>query len=353
MSKKVFLVIPILVSGIVAVSVWFYFDSPKWASSHESVKDSSSRTNAFSWSEAVEKAKEDRGALAGGNVPLEIPPELRHYSDRNWFLATQVAEVEKHGIQTCQDFLDLAAMIERHQLITLPAATETYVLLGVGQRADQSVFTTLDAHSIDVYDAELSNAYKGYESLKALAKNFAGRSYNLDDPSDRRTMKINMLSSLRPEAFRTLEQVASVYHGHFKRPLPISSLVRPEQYQRALNRVNRNAVLIDTPPHSTGLAFDIDYRYMTPAEQNFLMANLAGLKNEGRIEVIRESNANYHVFTFIKGTRPADDLITASIDKAKAPGSEMANTAKKSANVKSKPKKARGRKARSTAKRRR
>jgi hypothetical protein len=29
--------------------------------------------------------------------------------------------------------------------------------------------------------------------------------------------------------------------------------------------VNRNAVLIDTPPHSTGLAFDIDYRYMSGA----------------------------------------------------------------------------------------
>ena len=64
-------------------------------------------------------------------------------------------------------------------------------------------------------------------------------------------------------------------------------------------RVNRNATLIDTPPHSTGLAFDIDYRYMGPAEQNFVMSELARMKDAGRIEVLRERNANYHVFVFI------------------------------------------------------
>jgi hypothetical protein len=80
--------------------------------------------------------------------------------------------------------------------------------------------------------------------------------------------------------------------------------------------VNRNAVLIETPPHSTGLAFDIDYRYMSAAEQNFLMRELARLKNAGRIEVIRESNANYHVFAFLYGTRPSDELITAAVEKA-------------------------------------
>ena len=64
--------------------------------------------------------------------------------------------------------------------------------------------------------------------------------------------------------------------------------MRPEQYQHVLRRYNRYAVLIDTPPHSTGLAFDIDYRYLSGAEQNFLMSELARLKDEGRIEVIRE-----------------------------------------------------------------
>src|SRR5204862_1995459 len=157
-----------------------------------------------------------------------------------------------------------------------------------------------------------------YESLQALAKNFAGRSYNLDDSTDRYALKVSMLSSLRPQALKILEEVAKAYHDQFARPLPISSLIRPEQYQHALSKVNRNAVLIDTPPHSTGLAFDIDYRYMSGEEQNFLMTELARLKDEGRIEVIRERNANYHVFVFVDGKRPGDELITASLEAAGA-----------------------------------
>lgn len=163
---------------------------------------------------------------------------------------------------------------------------------------------------------------RDYESLQALAKNFRGRSFNLDDSSDRQALKICLLSSLRPQALKILEEVAKRYHDKFDRPLPVSSMIRPEQYQRALRRVNRYAVLIDTPPHSTGLAFDIDYRYMSGAEQNFLMTELARMKDEGRIEVIRERGANYHVFAFIDGQRPSDELITASLKDAGGPEKE-------------------------------
>jgi len=135
-------------------------------------------------------------------------------------------------------------------------------------------------------------------------------------------LKVNMLSAIRPQALKIIEQVATAYHNQFARPLPVSSLVRPEQYQHSLRRVNRNAVTIDAPPHSTGLAFDIDYRYMSVAEQNFVMRELAQLKSAGKIEVIRERSANYHVFAFINGTRPSDDLVTASLEKAGAPPKE-------------------------------
>jgi len=354
-----------------------------------------------SWYEAVARVKADRGVAAG--VALVVPPELKHYSDRHWFLATQVAEIDKYKVHTCQDFLDLAAMLERGEMVTVPWVTETYVLFGIGERADDGVFARYeDGHNIELYnEAQLNDAYKqfadkrssveseikalnaqaakltrrertkrselqkqisareqelasldedkasldqfykqpdsrlklfrDYESLQTLAKNFGGRSFNIDSPSDREALKINMLSSLRPEALKILEAVASAYHRQFDRPLPLSSLVRPEQYQRALRRVNRNAVLIDTPPHSTGLAFDIDYRYMSATEQTFVMAELARLKNEQRIEVIRERNANYHVFAFINGTRPSDDLITASLEKASTPVEEAHHAATKSA----------------------
>ena len=80
---------------------------------------------------------------------------------------------------------------------------------------------------------------------------------------------------------------------------------------------------------------------MSVAEQNFVMRELAQLKNAGRIEVIRERSANYHVFAFINGTRPSDDLITASLEKAGAPPKEdeahhtEAKPVKAKANVKS------------------
>jgi hypothetical protein len=346
------------------------------------------------WARSMEKVKEDRGD--SGNVGLEIPPELRHYSDRHWFLATQVAEVKKFNVRPVQDFVELAAMIERGEVVSVPAVTDTYILFGVGARVDDGVFTRYvakqniglndeaglrdayarleSAHAKlqkDISDlqtqlaalkkgdstkqdelqkeitarqqelksndedrAQLDQYYgqsygqssgspesrpkllRDYGSLQALAKNFGGRSFNLDYSSDRQALKVYLLSSLRPQALRILEEIAKEYHDKFDRPLPVSSLIRPEQYQRALRRVNRYAVLIDTPPHSTGLAFDIDYRYMSGAEQNFLMTELARLKDEGRIEVIRERGANYHVFAFIDGQRPSDDLITASLEDA-------------------------------------
>jgi hypothetical protein len=58
---------------------------------------------------------------------------------------------------------------------------------------------------------------------------------------------------------------------------------------------------------------------MSGEEQTFLMTELARLKKEGRIEVIRERSANFHVFAFVDGKRPGDELITASLDEASGP----------------------------------
>jgi hypothetical protein len=296
--------------------------------------------DADAWNRAVDIAKADRGGEGAG--ALEIPPELKHYEERYWFLATQVAEIERYNIPTCQDYLDLASMIGRGEMVPVPAVTETYVLLGIGQRADDSPFSRYEE------DKELLNQNSSqpeaqqkiapdYESLRKLAKNFNGRSYDLDNPADRLALKMNMLSVVRPQALKVMEEVAAAYHKEFARPLPVSSLVRPEQYQHELRRVNRNAVTIDAPPHSTGLAFDIDYRYMSVGEQNFLMRELARIKNEGRIEVIRERNANYHVFAFVNGSRPSDDLVSACLEKAGAPPPEEAHhTVEKPAKIKGK-----------------
>lgn len=422
MTRRIVLILLVLVTAGVAVWAALRFVRPRLHGLR--ANDSAGIENTAapdSWADAVEQVKADRGEPAGTSARVETPPELKHYSERHWFLATQVAEVAKHKVDTCQDYMDLAAMIQRGEMVTLPAITDSYVLFGIGERANEDPFSRYEGdRSIDLYDQpQLDAAYKqldakraqleaeiaslksqatkltkrerakrnelqkqitasqadlnsiaedrdqldefyghtgsrqqlfgDYEALKALARNFAGRSYDIDNAADRQAMKIHMLSSLRPPAMKVLEEVASAYHMQFGRRLPVSSLVRPEQYQRALRRVNRNAIMIDTPPHSTGLAFDIDFRYMSGAEQTLVMDELARLKREGRIEVIRESNANYHVFAFIDGTRPPDDLITASLEEARGGPVQQAHHApKKAANVSSRKASKRSVKARKT-----
>src|SRR5690242_18619619 len=91
------------------------------------------------WNHAIELVKADRGGEGAG--ALEIPSELKHYDERYWFLATQVAEVGKYNVHTCQDYLDLASMIERGEMIPVAAVSDTYILYGIGQRADDSAFS--------------------------------------------------------------------------------------------------------------------------------------------------------------------------------------------------------------------
>ena len=320
--RKTILVL-FLFCAVACVAVWAvvrFTDAVRFSwipSSNQTI--ATANTSVDPWTAAVEKMKEDRGEAARG--PIEIPSELKHYSERYWFLATQVAEIDKHNVYTCQDFLDLASMIQRGEMVPVPAVTDSYILYGVGEAADDSEFSTFENEASSESNGETQKRVdpQGYAALQALATNFNGRSYDLNNPTDRQVLRVNMLSSLRPQALKILEEVASAYHRQFNRPLPVSSMVRPEQYQHALRRVNRNAVLIETPPHSTGLAFDIDYRYMGGDEQTFVMNELARIKREGRIEVIRERNANYHVFAFVDGVRPPDSLIEASLEKAGAP----------------------------------
>src|SRR3989442_902400 len=216
------------------------------------------------WARSVEKVKEIRGETE--NVAIEIPTELRHYDDRRWFLATQVAEVKKFNLQSMQDFVDLAGMIQRGEMVPLPAVTDTYILFGVGARVDDGAFTRYVANqNIELNDeAGLRDAYarlesahaklqaeisslqtqlaaqkkgartkqdelqkeitarqqelksndedkaqleeyygqsygspesrqkllRDYKSIQALAKNLGGRSFNLDDSSDRQALKV-------------------------------------------------------------------------------------------------------------------------------------------------------------------
>jgi hypothetical protein len=345
------------------------------------------------WALAAEKVKEDRSEPVGKQAVVETPAQLRHYSDTRRFLATQVAEVKEHHVGTPQDFVDLAAMIRRGELVQLQPVSENYILFGVGGKADKQPFTRYEngksislfneaglqqqydrlsasATGVDKQIASLKQElaglkrreraqrarlqtqiaglqkssklsrdekaaldryygnpktrqqlFAGYESLEQLAVEkpgkLGGNTFDITDADARLQMKVRMLSSLRPEALKVLEEVAASYHEKFNRPLPVTSLVRPDEYQLELSHSNPNATRIETPPHSTGLAFDILYRYMTAAEQSQVMSELARLKNEGRIEVLRENRDHYHVFAFVDGARPHEEFIAASMGDAR------------------------------------
>lgn len=367
------------------------------------------------WTQAVQKVKEDRGEPTGKQAKVDIPQQLRHYSDTRRFLAVQAAEWRQHRFETPEDFVDLAALIKKGEMVELKSVNRDYILFGVGGTADKEPFTRYEngrritlyseaaleqelgqvaesrakleneiaalrqeLNSVNKRDRsrrvklqsqinetektlkavraereEIAREYEDaerraqlindYKSLESLAKSFSGRTYDVENARSRQEMKVRMLSSLRPEALKVLEEVAQSYRQKFDRPLPITSLVRPDEYQHALSKVNPNAVRVETPPHSTGLAFDIYYRFMTAEEQSFVMDYLARLKDEGRIEVLRENRDHYHVFAFIDGARPDEQFVRESLGrkatkiedaKEKPLASEKASTKEEKKSVK-------------------
>jgi hypothetical protein len=158
-----------------------------------------------------------------------------------------------------------------------------------------------------------------YRALGDLASNLDGNRYGLDDPGDRRRFKARLLSFIRPEAREVILQIAHEYKEKFGRPLPVTSLVRTEEYQARLGRSGvRNATTISTPPHTTGLAFDVLYKFMTKDEQEWLMGNVARLEDEGRVEALRELTNHFHIFAFADGQRPNETLIAASLRQVDA-----------------------------------
>ena len=350
---------------------------------------------------AAGKVTEERGEPTGRQAKVEVPGQLRHYSDTRRFLAIQVAEWKEHGVSTPHDYADLAALIRAGELVEVPTVADSYVLFGVGGSADKALFTHYDKAAgesvalldeaelereyarsdeaverirgeIDALKKELDSLGKGERSRRAglqkqvaqqekalkaeregrslledyygkegrrrelsaerdalasLAADFRGRGYDLADARARLDMKVRMLSHLRPEALAVLKEFADSYHERFGRPLPVTSLVRPDEYQRRLSATNANATRIDTPPHSTGLAFDILYRHMTAEEQAHVMADIARLRDAGRVEALRENRDHFHVFAFIDGKRPGEELISGSLGRAVAPRAPKAEPA--------------------------
>ena len=124
MGRRIVLVFVVIALTCGAVWAVFHFKAKRRL--EQSQTSSSNITNSLdaeAWYRAVERVKADRGGE--GAAALEIPPELKHYEERYWFLATQVAEIEKHNIHTSQDYLDLATLIERGEIVPVASVTDT------------------------------------------------------------------------------------------------------------------------------------------------------------------------------------------------------------------------------------
>jgi hypothetical protein len=349
------------------------------------------------YAEAVSKIEEDRGEPAGRKATVEIPPELKQYSEARRFLAIQGAAAAEAGVHSPHDFAELAAMIEGgRELVEVPRIGRGYVLYGVGLTATGALthydlkakkvvplyasVEELEAaerglveererlsnglHEIEVRLKELGRkerearaqlladaaarkkeltavserekllaAYYGkpgakarakigeslfseYAVLERLARDFGGRSYDLHDPVASREFQARMLSHVRPAALALLEELGTTYEMKFGRKLPVTSLVRTEEYQRLLRESgNPNAADVAPPPHTTGFAFDVYYRYMSAAEQEFVMSEIARLERAGRVEALRELRDHYHVFVFAEGRPPSAEAVDKILGK--------------------------------------
>src|SRR5436305_3370868 len=122
-----------------------------------------------SWAQAVRKVKEDRGEPAGKDAKVETPQQLRLYSDKRRFLAVQVAEWREHHLNTPRDFVDLAAMLARGELVELQPVTRDYILFGVGGNAGIEPFTRDDnGESVSLYsETGLEKEYARIEESRA------------------------------------------------------------------------------------------------------------------------------------------------------------------------------------------
>lgn len=308
------------------------------------------------------RVQEVRGEAMGLAARVVVPAELQHYSDRRRFLAVQMADTRQEQLELPQDDGDLAAMLRAGTLVELPPLGEDYVLYDIGTdaadnpmaaydpdaRKDVPLFPSaadLDAERTSLaelakesprrrtrtqaetrlqalasYDdpAKREALLKKGADIAGLAANFGGQSYDLEDPVERGRFDARMLSLIRPGARDVILDIAREYHQRFGRRLPVSSLVRTERYQRRLSRVNANATSVEIPPHTTGCAFDITYRYMAADEQQFLMDRIAQLEQEGKVEALKERRNHIHVFVFPDGQRPPDELVAQFLDEVDA-----------------------------------
>jgi pSer/pThr/pTyr-binding forkhead associated (FHA) protein len=243
---------------------------------------------------------------------MQIPPELCcGVPKQKRKLAEMVSQL---GYKQPMDFAELAQKRLNNELIEMPMATNWYVL-EVGGSASEGEFKGFDLDkyngaSFDSCVFDIPQNSEKYNVLKRLADNFDGQKYDLNNPSDRKQMRIRLLRMFNKLAKPILEEIGKAYFEKFQKPLRVTSLTRSMDYQIGLNGTNANSFKVtgkgSLPPHTSGCAFDLARKHMSVDEQNFLMAKLREMENRGILDALREGGANacFHTFIYADGKPP-------------------------------------------------
>ncbi len=248
------------------------------------------------WKQQLNKALEPRQKPVGSELKEAIIPQ--ELVGNNGKQKTTLEAMKAQGFAVPMDFFDLAEMNLTKELVELPLATETYVL-DIGGMAADKVFTKFNFKDGAIIPAANSDSQR---KMKELADNFDGQKYDLNNPNDRKKIRLRLLRMLSPQAKMVLEEIARQYQAKFNRPLRVTSLVRSIDYSIELNKVNAGSFLVTEdgaiPPHCSGLAFDFAIKNLTAEEQNFIANILTEMDKNGKVDAIRETGATavFHVF---------------------------------------------------------
>jgi hypothetical protein len=251
------------------------------------------------------KALEPRNAETGIRpAGLNVPKEL--FGDGVIKQKAKLREMTATGSQQPMDFAELAEKRMKHDLIEMPMATKSFYL-DVGGSAPDGPFQSF---SFDGGDVDIPQGNPKYQALAQLAANFSGQKYDLNNPADRKQMRMRLLRMFNPKAKPILQELADAYFAKFGRPLRVTSLTRSMDYQILLNRGNPNSFKVrgegSLPPHTSGCAFDLARKHMTAEEQNFVMLKLAEMEDANRLDALIEYgvNACFHIFIYFDNKPP-------------------------------------------------
>ncbi len=265
------------------------------------------------WQEQKNIAMSARDAPTGTDPPGQIvPPEIAGGGGVPKQKA-KLAEMKQTGYMQPMDFAELAQKRMNGELLELPMASQTF-FLDVGGNASDAEFSGFDfgrfKNTLNDCYFPITPGTPKYQTLEKLAGNFAGQKYDLNNPRDRKQIRIRLLRMFHPKALKLLQELAGAYYNEFKKPLRVTSLTRSMDYQISLNKNNLNSFKVrgpdSLPPHTSGCAFDLSRKQMTAKEQNFVMAKLAEMEKRGVLDGLREGGANacFHVFIYNDGIKP-------------------------------------------------